>query len=286
MATDLLAPATTSDLRKRRLLIRYAEATLSVAVAAALRFLLTPLVGVHLPFVTFLVAVTYSAWRGGLGPALYAIIVGGLAAAYLFVPPRGELSVRGAEYALSLIVYVIAALGLAAIGEGLRVTRRRAQTSADALSRHSAVLEQELQQRRHAEEALRQHQLRLQAVLNAIQDGVILAGPNGRVASMNPLGEELTGWPLAEATEKRLVEVARLLDADTRADVEIRSADGRPNPALLDGVRVFVVNRSGGESLSVARLALIHDERDQVDSFVLALHPLGAAGAGDKKTGQ
>ncbi len=287
MATDLLAPAPARDLRKRRLLLRYADATLGVIVAAVLRFLLTPLVGVHLPFVTFLVAVTYSAWRGGLGPAMYAIVTGGLVAAYLFVPPRGELSVRGAEYILSLVVYIIAALGLAAIGEGLRVTRRRAQSSAEALSRHSAVLEQELQQRRQAEEELRTQQLRLQAVLAAVQDGVLVVGPHGRVLSMNALAERLTGWPPEEAADKRLLEVASLLDAGTRTTVEIRSADGLPSPALLDdGQRVLVVSRAGVEQLAVARLVPVQGERDQIDGFVLALHPLDGGESPDKKTGQ
>src|SRR5690606_6165060 len=79
----------------RPLHVRYATAVLSVALAVLVRDLLAPVLGDGPPFVTLLVAVTFSAWYGGFGPALTGVILGGLWGAYFHLPPHGTLKVQG-----------------------------------------------------------------------------------------------------------------------------------------------------------------------------------------------
>ena len=74
---------------------RYGIGALAVAVATGLRLLLDPILEDKFPFVTLLLAVMVAAWYGGFGPALTATVVGALASAFAFLPPRGSFAVHG-----------------------------------------------------------------------------------------------------------------------------------------------------------------------------------------------
>src|SRR5205814_8098402 len=65
--------------------LRYGSALVAVALATAGRRLLDPSLGDHQPFATYFLAVIFTAWYGGLGPSLVALVLGGVAATYLFV---------------------------------------------------------------------------------------------------------------------------------------------------------------------------------------------------------
>ncbi len=56
----------------------------------------------------------------------------------------------------------------------------------------------------------------LATILNSIGDAVIAVDTRGVIRHMNPAGERLTGWSLAEATGKPLEEVFRIVDTRTR----------------------------------------------------------------------
>ncbi|MGC8884791.1 MAG: PAS domain-containing protein, partial [Bryobacteraceae bacterium] len=56
----------------------------------------------------------------------------------------------------------------------------------------------------------------LAAVFRSIGDGVIVCDENGRITSMNPVAEQLCGWPADEAVGRSLEEVFRIVNARTR----------------------------------------------------------------------
>jgi PAS domain S-box-containing protein len=68
-----------------------------------------------------------------------------------------------------------------------------------------------------AEEALRRREDDLRVTLNSIGDAVIVTDAQGRVRRMNPVAEELTGWPEDEARGQRLEEVFRIHNRETGA---------------------------------------------------------------------
>lgn len=121
-----------------RRVLRYGVAILSVAIAAAARAGLDPALGEHLPYVTFFIAVTASAWYAGPGPALLATLLGFVVATWLFVPARlafwgaGVLIVEDDADTRESLVAVLE-------GEGYAV--REAEDGAEALRvlRSSAV---------------------------------------------------------------------------------------------------------------------------------------------------
>ncbi len=78
--------------------------------------------------------------------------------------------------------------------------------------------------RRAAERALRESEQSLSVTLRSIGDAVIATDREGRVTRMNPVAEELTRWPLADAAGRPLAEIFRIVNEQTRAEVESPAA--------------------------------------------------------------
>ena len=68
-------------------------------------------------------------------------------------------------------------------------------------------------------ELAQQHEL-LHVTFQSIGDGVITTDANSKVAWLNPVAEQMTGWPLAEAIGRPLIEIFRILNYETRLPVE------------------------------------------------------------------
>ncbi|MBI3964497.1 MAG: HAMP domain-containing histidine kinase, partial [Chloroflexi bacterium] len=86
----------------------YGAALASSALAGVVAWVLHPLVE-PTPLLPFLAAVTYSAYRGGLGPALVTTGLGALAATYLFLSPA-TFAIDSAVTAFRLTGYLFVAL--------------------------------------------------------------------------------------------------------------------------------------------------------------------------------
>ncbi len=75
-------------------------------------------------------------------------------------------------------------------------------------------------ERKQAEGRLRQQREWLQVTLASIGDAVISTDDEGRVRSLNPVAEGLTGWSQGEAAGKPIQQVFRILDKSTRGPAE------------------------------------------------------------------
>src|ERR1041385_5268138 len=64
----------------------------------------------------------------------------------------------------------------------------------------------------------------LESILSSIGDGIIATDEHGRVTFINPVAEKLTGWSSAEAHGESLQNIFRIVNEDTRKEVD--------NPAL------------------------------------------------------
>ena len=94
-------------------------------------------------------------------------------------------------------------------------------------------------EQRIAADAIAEHGERFRTTLASIGDGVITTDVRGRIDSMNDVAEWLTGWPLADAKTRPLVDVFRIVTEDTREVVA--------NPverALRDGGVVGLANHT------------------------------------------
>ncbi|WP_435020049.1 PAS domain S-box protein [Tundrisphaera sp. TA3] len=111
--------------------------------------------------------------------------------------------------------------------------------------------------------------------LSSIGDAVIATDVDGRVTFLNPVAEQLTGWPLADALGVPLAEVFRIINETTRKPVD--------NPALRalqDGVIVGLANhtlliaRDGTERPIDDSAAPIRDDSGAVSGAVLVFRDI------------
>ncbi|MGD0231216.1 MAG: transporter substrate-binding domain-containing protein, partial [Syntrophorhabdales bacterium] len=101
--------------------------------------------------------------------------------------------------------------------EGLeeRVTQRTAE-----LAQANRVLESEVAERTRTGEALRESEQRWATTLSSIGDAVIATDVEGKIAFMNTVAEELTGWTLEGSSMKPVTEVFNIVNEHTRSAVE------------------------------------------------------------------
>jgi len=109
------------------LLSRWLIAVWTVGAAFALTYLASPFVE---PGVSplFLLAVMFSAWRGGLAVGLFATFLSALASAFVFLPPKFSLQLDRGDF-LQLAVFIVAAV----IIGSLSAARKRAEEAREVL---------------------------------------------------------------------------------------------------------------------------------------------------------
>lgn len=110
---------------------RYLIAISSVAAVFGLTILLTNFIQTDVSTL-YLVAVMFSAWRGGLGAGLLATFLSVLIATYFFLPPVYSFSLK-AEGVVELIVFALAAI----LVGSLSASRERA-LALEKIARHEA----------------------------------------------------------------------------------------------------------------------------------------------------
>jgi K+-sensing histidine kinase KdpD len=113
---------------------RYSVAFASVGAAGVGRALLDPVLGPHIPFVTFYGAIALAIWFGGLGPGLSALILGLVTADFLFIEPRHTLfQDPSLANVFSNLSYCGVGLIICVAGTALHGSKSRAETSTESL---------------------------------------------------------------------------------------------------------------------------------------------------------
>ena len=69
------------------------------------------------------------------------------------------------------------------------------------------------------EKKLREREAWLKTTLSSIGDGVIATDTEGKITFINPAAEDLTGWNNSQALEKKIDQVFRIVDEETRDNI-------------------------------------------------------------------
>ena len=126
-----------------------------------------------------------------------------------------------------------------------------------------------LKHRQH-EETIRANEEQLRITLNSIGDGVIATDILGRVLTMNPVAEKLTGWPLLEGRGKKLGDLFTPLNIQDRSPLP-----DQVQAILLDKENMHLTNQSillsknGAEHQIAHSGAAIRDGRGSITGAVL-----------------
>jgi signal transduction histidine kinase len=109
------------------MLQRYGLAVAATAAATGVRMALEPVVGPQSPFILFILSGAVVAWRGGLGPGLFAFLLGWLIGAWLFAPELLANPFSDAPTASRTILYLLVGVVISAMAEALHRALRRAR---------------------------------------------------------------------------------------------------------------------------------------------------------------
>ena len=120
---------------------------------------------------------------------------------------------------------------------------------------------------------------RLQATLDALGDGLIATDTGGRIKWINRTGANLTGWSPADASERLLGEVFRIVDGASHENL----ASPLPSlPATGDGTtalpeQALLMSRVCGEIPVAGTVAPLLDEAARITGFLLAFRNVSAS---------
>ena len=125
----------------------YGIAVGATLLAFFLRLSLDAYLEDHLAYIAFLVAIAVTTWYGGIGPSVVAVVLGGLIANWVFVPPRYTLSVTGLVEQAGIIIYLTVSFALVGVAQTWRWAWKRTEDM-------TSELRTELDRHRGAEEVL------------------------------------------------------------------------------------------------------------------------------------
>ena len=95
----------------------YGVAVLGLIAATLLRHVLDPILGDHVSFGFFFLAVAIAGWTGGIRPALFAAVLGCLIANYRFTAPQGSFVVDSPEEFFNMLVFILVSLVIGVLSE-------------------------------------------------------------------------------------------------------------------------------------------------------------------------
>lgn len=164
---------------------RYGVAVLAVAISLLLRLLLTPLLAEQAPFLLFFIAVIFSAWYGGRGPALLTIALSAVFGDLFFVAPTYLHHPKQLGEFLQLTLFVAASGTAAFLLTALQAAKRRAEISTQNAERHY--------------QRLRESEERFRLLVEGVQDyAIFMLDRIGRVTSWNIGAERILGYSESE----------------------------------------------------------------------------------------
>ena len=143
-------------------------ATLAVVV---LRLLLSTVLGDTAYFFPFVIAVTLSAWYGGLKPGLLSTVLGAFAAIFIFVPPHFTLQISDPRIATGLVFFLIANVTISLVCDALHKALRRVELSEAKAVQHVKDIE-------HRDQALRDAQDQLHLITDSMSALVTRCTPD------------------------------------------------------------------------------------------------------------
>ncbi|HXQ32956.1 MAG TPA: DUF4118 domain-containing protein, partial [Anaerolineales bacterium] len=148
----------------------------AVAVAATLaillfRFLLSGLLGDSSFFFPFVIAVTLSAWYGGLKPGLLATLLSSLLVVFIFVPPQYSFKVVDFRFTVALVFFIIGGITISLVCNALHKALRTLEQSEAKALQHVKDIE-------HRDQALRDAQQQLHLITDSMSALVTRCTPD------------------------------------------------------------------------------------------------------------
>jgi two-component system CheB/CheR fusion protein len=178
-------------------------AVAAVILATLLRKLLDPVLEDTAPFTAYFVAIILTAWYGGLGPSLVALISGALLATYLFIEPRGSFLIHDLEHQVSLGLFIFVGVVAAWLSELRHASRRRTESARAELADANRGLQKEIADRQQAEQWLLESERRFRGYFEQGLVGMVILSEKRDLLEVNQRFCRLLGYSEEELATKR-----------------------------------------------------------------------------------
>lgn len=132
----------------------YLVAIAATLVVLLLRLLLSGILGESAYFFPFVIAVTVSAWYGGLKPGLLSTVLGAVFAIFFFVPPYYSLQISDHRLVTGLVFFVIANVTISFVCDALHKALRTLELSEAEAVKHVKDIERRDRELRDAQDQL------------------------------------------------------------------------------------------------------------------------------------
>jgi signal transduction histidine kinase/ActR/RegA family two-component response regulator len=206
-----------------------------VLIAAIARLMLSPVLTLEVPFITFFVAVGLTAWYSGIGPAVFASILSALLAAYLFIPPLWSLQVNPLHL-IAITVFSAEAIALAYL---IHVLLRR------------------IEQARQGKDELAMSEMRFRELVERSPFGIYVVNSKFRIAHMNEAGRHGAFRNVHPIIGRDFGEAMRIL---------------WPEPVAEKVVAIFRHTLKTGESYYSCEFLNPRADVDQTEAYEWELH--------------
>jgi signal transduction histidine kinase len=220
---------------------RYVIAIVAAVISVFLRRALAPFLGVDNPYHVAWIAVTFTAWYCGAGPAILTALLEALSVWYFFIPPFNSFAMQDPKTQIPAMIGFLIFSGLIiALGETNRRSFRKFKSADEELRRLKADLESKVEERtaelKSATESLRELSGRLQQmsdderrrIARELHDGV---GQLLAALSMNNAVVQEQAFRLDGAAARALSENSAITEQISR---EIRTLSHLLHPPLLE----------------------------------------------------
>ena len=250
-------------------LICYGTALVATLLATLLRELLDPVLERTAPFSAYYAAVMFTAWYGGLGPSLLALVSGAVLADYLFIEPRVSLLASNLEHQVGLGLYLAVGVVVALLCESLHASRRRTEAARAELAEANRGLQKEIAERQQAERWLLESEQRFRGYFQQGLVGMAMLSAQKDWLEVNHRVCQMLGYSEAELLSKTWAEVVHPDDLPGAGGAFPANA-GRRRPRLCRGTALRL---QGWQNSACQPFRAVHAEARGGRGLYLGLGP-------------